>query len=311
MDERRGGAWPLPAPLQRQVDAFVQRLLRVDGAIDFGQPCGEPALIGPDSVSWQVFKNPLAVVIGGIAAVVLELAEPQVRSGVWDHTSFRERPLERLSRTGLAAMMTVYGPRSQTAAMIAAVTRRHARVTGLTPDGVPYRALDPELLDWVHVTASFGFIEAYSTYAQPLALGEQDRYYAEGVAVASLYGARAPSSRAAVGALFAAMEPRLEASPIVFEFLRIVQRMPALPGPMRPLQALLVRAAVELVPTWVRNRLGLSRPWSLAASQRWLVQRLVAGVNRLPLTGCPPVQACRRLGLPDDYLWRNPALLLH
>ena len=45
--------------------------------VDFLQPAGEPALIGPDSISWRIFKNPVALYIGGIAAVLLELAEPQ------------------------------------------------------------------------------------------------------------------------------------------------------------------------------------------------------------------------------------------
>ena len=47
--------------------------------VDFLQPAGEPALITPDSVSWRIFKNPVALYIGGIAAVPLELAESRVR----------------------------------------------------------------------------------------------------------------------------------------------------------------------------------------------------------------------------------------
>jgi hypothetical protein len=50
-----------------------------------------PALFEPDSVTWRVMKNPVALVVGGFAAVILELAEPRVRSGVWEHTSFRTR----------------------------------------------------------------------------------------------------------------------------------------------------------------------------------------------------------------------------
>ncbi|HYE43013.1 MAG TPA: oxygenase MpaB family protein, partial [Caulobacteraceae bacterium] len=62
-------------------------------AIDFASPPGEPAMAAPDSVSWQVFKNPLTLFVGGVAAVILELAEPRVRAGVWDHSSFRRDPL--------------------------------------------------------------------------------------------------------------------------------------------------------------------------------------------------------------------------
>jgi uncharacterized protein (DUF2236 family) len=34
--------------------------------------------VSPDSVSRCVFKNPLPLFIGGVAAVILELAEPRV-----------------------------------------------------------------------------------------------------------------------------------------------------------------------------------------------------------------------------------------
>jgi uncharacterized protein (DUF2236 family) len=114
---------------------------------DYSKPTGEPALISPDSISWRVFKNPVTLFIGGVAAVLLELAEPSVRSGVWNHSSFRSDPLTRLRRTGAAAMMTVYGPRSAAEAMIARVVRIHGKVTGTTSDGTPYRANDPRLLD--------------------------------------------------------------------------------------------------------------------------------------------------------------------
>ena len=48
---------------------------------DFLQPPGEAALLAADSVSWRVFANPVALLVGGVAAVLLELAEPRVRSG--------------------------------------------------------------------------------------------------------------------------------------------------------------------------------------------------------------------------------------
>jgi hypothetical protein len=35
--------------------------------------------VGVDSVSWRIFKDPVSVFVGGIAAVILELAEPSVR----------------------------------------------------------------------------------------------------------------------------------------------------------------------------------------------------------------------------------------
>src|SRR3712207_986408 len=120
----------LPPPLQRWVEAAARSFLQPPGAprVDFARPAGEEALLPPASDSWRGFKNPLALFAGGVAAVVLELAEPRVRAGVWEHGAFRADPVPRLRRTGLAAMVTVYGPRGAAEAMIAAVNRSHAAV---------------------------------------------------------------------------------------------------------------------------------------------------------------------------------------
>ena len=96
---------------------------------DFSVPEGEPALVSPDSVSWRIFKNPVTLFIGGVAAVFMEFADPRVRAGVWEHSNFRTDPVLRSKRTGLAAMITVYGPRSVAVKMIEMVTRMHARVS--------------------------------------------------------------------------------------------------------------------------------------------------------------------------------------
>jgi uncharacterized protein (DUF2236 family) len=302
------GPLSLPPLLHRRIEHAVARLYEPAGREheDFTQPAGEAALTAPDSVSWTVFKNPVVLFIGGVAAVVLELAEPRVRTGVWEHSAFREQPLERLRRTALATVVTVYGARSRAEAMIARVTRLHERVAGTTPRGDRYAAMDPELLTWVQATAAFGFLQAYHTFVRPLGDDERDRFYAEGQAAARLYGATdAPASRAALDALFAAMRDRLEPSDIVHEFLDIVRRMPAVALPLRPVQGLLLRAAVDIVPPWARERLGLQH-WRLAPWQRGLVRRLAAGADRLLLRSSAAVQSCRRLALREDYLYAAP-----
>lgn len=117
------------------------------------------------------------------------------RSQTCSSTTFRVNPIQRLRRTGLAAMVTVYGARSTAEVTIASVRRMHDMVTGTTPSGETYCANDPELLNWVHGTAAYGFLQAYHTYVRPLSRSERDRYYAEGIPAASLYGATgAPTS---------------------------------------------------------------------------------------------------------------------
>ena len=275
-----------------------------DTAGIFLRPHAEAALMAPQSVSWRVFKNPLSVYVGGVTAVLLQLAEPRVGSGVWQYTSFREQPMNRLRRTAHAAMLSVYGPRSHAESMVARVNGMHSHVRGTTHDGRPYRADDPELLEWVHATACFGFLEAYQAYVRPLAAADRDRFYAESAPVARLYGAiSVPESEAAVATLLERVQARLERSDVVFEFLAIVRRMALLPAPLRPVQGVLTAAAVRLVPARIRAQIGLDDSRCLPAWQRPLVRAAGRAADRLVLRTHPAVQACRRLGLPDDFLY--------
>lgn len=298
---------PLSGPILRRIGASAGEMMATAPGLtlDFRTPPGEPALLAHDSVSWRIFKNPVTLFIGGASAVLLELAEPGVRDGVWQHSSFRTDALTRLRRTGLAALMTVYGPRSRAEAMIAGVVRAHDRVTGTTSEGAPYRASDPELLDWVQATASFGFVRAWHEYAHRLTPAERDAALAEGAVAARLYGATgAPRSQAELAALFARMDARLVPSPIIAEFLAIMAEVPALPPPLRWFQRMMLRAAVDLLPDPLIARLDLEG-WRLGRGERLLVRLAAKAADRFPLLDAPPAQACRRLGLPADWLYRR------
>ena len=296
----------LPIFVQRRIDAATRALLlqHTSRAVDFGRPLHEPALVSPDSVSWRIFKNPVALIVGGIAAVVLELADAAVRSGIWEHSSFRADPIGRVRRTGFAAMVTVYGPRSIAEPMIAAVARRHAAIAGITPGGVNYSANDPKLLTWVHATATFAFAAAYSGYVDPLDCSEIDAFYREAAPTASLYGALgAPQSGAELAALFESMRGHLEPSKIVFEFLQIMRGTTVLPRPLRWMQPILVRAAVEMIPPWIRQCLGLDEGYGLRPREAWIVHAAGNLSDRIVLRESPAAQSCVRLGLPENYLY--------
>jgi uncharacterized protein (DUF2236 family) len=296
----------LPRLLQSRLEFDARALLHPANGprIDFTQPRGEGALLPPDSLTWRICKNPISVLIGGIAAVILELAEPSVRSAVWQHSSFARDPMRRLQRTGLAAMVTVYGARSIAEPMIARIVRMHAKVEGETPCGVPYHANDPRLLSWVQATAAFGFAEAYSRYVRPLDGKELDVLYAEGAPASRLYGAsQAPLSNAELNAFLGSMRGRLQASPIVFQFLHIMRSTAGFPKPLCWMQDMLVRAAVELVPVWIRECLGLTRAYGLRPADRWIVELAGSVTDRVVLAESPAAQSCLRLGLPKQHLY--------
>ena len=280
------------AVLSRPFEQVAPRL--VAGGADFATPLGEPAMVAPDSVSWRVFRNPVSMYVGGVAAVLLELGEPRVRTAVWEHSSFRYDPAGRLRRTGMAAMMTVYGARSRFDAMAARVNAMHGRIAGETPAGNAYRADDPELLRWVQATAAYGFLSAYRAFVAPVSPADGDRYYAEARQGAAAF--EPPSSEAEMAALLDGMRPRLEPSPILSEVLEILRTAPILPAPVRSLQHVVVRAAVDLVPKPIRAQLGLGRHGGLSRAEHLLLRTLGRTALHVRLPSSPAEQARRRIG---------------
>jgi len=177
-------------------------------------------------------------------------------------------------------------------------------IGGETPTGAPYRADDDDLLTWVHATAAFGFLEAYCRFVHPLSGADRDQFYAEGAIAASLFGVRTPPRDVrAVARSFESMRPALERSDIVFEFLSLLKQAPLLPVFARPFQRVAIRAAIEIVPSWARDVLGLSS-LRLPLGGHTALRTLGATSGRVVLETAPPAQACVRLGLPANFLYR-------
>jgi uncharacterized protein (DUF2236 family) len=128
-----------------------------------------------------------------------------------------------------------------------------------------------------------------------LSAPEKDLAFIESQPSARLYGATgSPDTWAAWEALLATTAPTLEGSTILAEFLRIMTESPIVPAPMRALQRMLVRAAVEIVPEPVRS-LPQLRGYGLRFGEAQLVRGLARAAALLPLGDTPPVQAARRL----------------
>ncbi len=98
------------------------------------------------------------------------------------------------------------------------------------------------------------------------------------------------------------MRPRLEPSPILFEFLHILLQAPILPPALNAAQSLLVRAALAVVPPWIRTILGIGDEWLPGPVETRIVKAAAAVAGRYRIDTSPPALACVRLGLPADYL---------
>lgn len=220
----------------------------------------DESLFGPQSVVWRVHGDVTTMMVGGVAALLLQMLHPAVLAGVWDHSTFRGDMLGRLRRTARFIAVTTYGSAAEAQEMIDKVRDVHTRVKGVLPDGTPYAADDPHLLAWVHVTEAVSFLDAWIRYAEPdMSLADQDRYFADFARIAEALGADAiPRSRAETNALIAAMRSELIVDARTREVARMVLEQPAPSMAVKPFQALTFGAAVDLLPDWARAMHGLS-----------------------------------------------------
>jgi uncharacterized protein (DUF2236 family) len=222
----------------------------------------EDGLFGRGSVAWRVHGDVTTMMVGGVAALLLQMLHPAVLAGVWDHSDFRRDMHGRLRRTARFVALTTYGGREEAEAAIARVRGIHERVQGTLSDGTPYCANDPALLAWVHVTETVSFLDAWIRYGEPqMSAADQDRYFAEMAEVAERLGAGpVPRSRAEVQQLIVAMRPTLASDARTREVARLVLTPPAPSLAALPFQTITLQAAVDLLPAWARRMHGLAAP---------------------------------------------------
>lgn len=242
----------------------------------------DQALYPPGAVIRRVHGDVTSMMIGGVSALLLQMLHPAALAGIWDHSRFRDDMLGRLRRTARFIAVTTYAERAEAEAEIARVRRVHEHVRGTLPDGTAYAAGDPWLLAWVHVCEATSFLDAWMAYGEPfMPLAEQDRYFAEAALVARALGADpVPESRAEARALMTRFRSELAVTPRTREVARIVLRQPAPSLGLMPAQAMMMQAAVTLLPGWARRMHGFSMPalarplvrasaFALAGTMRW------------------------------------------
>jgi uncharacterized protein (DUF2236 family) len=107
-------------------------------------------LFGPESVSWQVHRE-VTVLFGGARALLMQAAHPLVIAGA-RRTGFYERnPWKRLQRTLQLTYSLTFGSAAEARAAADRINEVHRAVHGVDDvTGLPYDALDPDLLLWVH-----------------------------------------------------------------------------------------------------------------------------------------------------------------
>ncbi|MBM3684209.1 MAG: DUF2236 domain-containing protein [Actinobacteria bacterium] len=247
------------APWSAAVEREARDLLTPPPLPDtvFARTADDPGLFEPDDVIWQLHAERSGVV-GGLRALLLQTLHPVAMAAVSEHSAYRTDPWGRLHRTATFLAVTTYGTTSAAEATIARIRRVHDTVTGIAPNGLPYRANDPDLLAWVHATEVDSFLAAARRYGEhhyDRAAG--DRYVADMATVGAALGViDPPRTEDDLAAYLRDIRPDLHATPEAREAVRFLLN-PPMPARLRPAYAVVTAASVGLLPGWARRSLLL------------------------------------------------------
>lgn len=274
---------PIPDPVEFLRQQLVTRVRGVFNDTQSGEapvPPSDEALFAKDTPIRMVHADVVSMMVGGMAALLLQMLHPHALRGVLDFSNFRNDMHGRLRRTARFIAVTTYGHRDDAQGAIARVNRIHAKVSGNLPDGTPYRATDPRTLAWVHVTEATMFLEAWLVHVRPqMPLAEQDEYFRQFALVARLLGADpVPETKAEAAAVFRDLRRALRPSPEAREVAQLILKSNS-GGAVGAVQPLLANAAIGLLPPFARTMLELEHP-GLAMVPSRLATRGLGGTLR-------------------------------
>ncbi len=138
----------------------------------------DEGLFPAGSVSRRLDRE-LFVLLGGTAALLMQISHPLVAAGVAAHSDFRRDPVGRLRRTLDTTLAVVFGDDAAAERAIARIDRRHGPITGTAADGRAYAARDPALLLWVQSTLVLTSLRVYELVRGPLPEHIRDAYWQE------------------------------------------------------------------------------------------------------------------------------------
>ncbi len=248
--------------LRTTIGSEIRKLFADPGGKTLEISRTDNGLFGPGSMVWQVHGDVTTMMVGGIAGLMLQMLDPRVLAGVWDHSTFRQDMRGRLRRTAAFLARTTYGDRDSVMAEIARIRRIHDHVKGVLPDGTPYSANDPQALAWVHVTESTCFLDSFIRYRAPyMAMRNRDRYFDEMAEIGTMLGADpVPRSDRAARRMLRDARPILAYDDRTREVAGLLLNQPVSNPRLLPFHHLSMQAGIDLLPTWAQTMHGLSVP---------------------------------------------------
>lgn len=147
----------------------------------------DTGILSADSVARRINRESF-LLLGGTAALLMQVAHPLVAAGVDQHSDFRRSPVRRLVRTVDTTLSIVYGERATAESALKRIGRTHAPVRGHAADGRAYRARDPRLMLWVQATLVLTSVRWYEAVMGRLTDADRNAYWNEGKFFAGALG---------------------------------------------------------------------------------------------------------------------------
>ena len=147
-----------------------------------------PDPVLPEGSVARRLDRELFLLLGGTAALLMQVAHPLVAAGVERHSNFRRDPLGRLRRTLNTTLAVVFAEPEEARAALRRIDRRHGAVRGIAPDGRIYDARDPELLLWVQGTLVLNSLRLYEAVLGRLTPADREAYWQETRPIAAALG---------------------------------------------------------------------------------------------------------------------------
>jgi uncharacterized protein (DUF2236 family) len=233
---------------------------------------------GPDSVTWRIHSEPVAMV-GGLRALLLQALHPGAMRLLAERSNFRDDPWLRFERT-ITYVGTVCFASTEDVDAAAAQVRSVHDTLGID---------DQEQLAWVHACLVDSFLVAARASGVRLSASERDQYVQEQTVAARLVDvATPPATVAQLRHFIEKLRPRLVGTPEAREAARLVV-LPPLPVPRRFAIAArlgwttISTLAVGLLPRWARSLYGLPSLPGTAITTAAGMRTLRRTVHALPV----------------------------
>lgn len=236
----------------------------------------DEGILARDSVARRINRESF-LLLGGTAALLLQIAHPLVAAGVDQHSDFRSAPLGRLVRTIDTTLAIVFGDRARAERALRRIDRVHAPVKGKATDGRAYRARDPKLMLWVQTTLVLTSLRWFEMVMGRLPERDRESYWEEGKFFAGRLGVPATLFPATVSDL-----ESYEAEMLRTEVVPDATAIAVARDVIRPLRVLPAAAywpndavTAGLLPEPLRSAFGLR----FGPAERRCLMAVVAGIR--------------------------------